>query len=31
MSAAAAEPIINLDDVSRVYDTGKVQVPALWT
>jgi putative ABC transport system ATP-binding protein len=29
MSAAAAEPIIELWDVSRVYDLGKVQVPAL--
>jgi putative ABC transport system ATP-binding protein len=29
MSAYVAEPIITLDDVSRVYDTGKVQVPAL--
>ena len=29
MSAAAGEPIIVLEDVSRIYDTGKVQVPAL--
>ncbi len=29
MSAAVGEPIIVLEDVSRVYDTGKVQVPAL--
>jgi putative ABC transport system ATP-binding protein len=29
MSVIAAEPIIELWDVSRVYDTGKVQVPAL--
>jgi putative ABC transport system ATP-binding protein len=29
MSAAAAQPIIKLEDVSRIYDTGKVQVPAL--
>ena len=29
MSAAAREPIIELEDVSRIYDTGKVQVPAL--
>ena len=29
MSVAAAEPIITLDEVSRVYDLGKVQVPAL--
>ena len=29
MSSLAAEPIITLDEVSRVYDLGKVQVPAL--
>jgi putative ABC transport system ATP-binding protein len=29
MSAAAAQPIIELEGVSRIYDTGKVQVPAL--
>jgi putative ABC transport system ATP-binding protein len=29
MRAAAAQPIIKLEDVSRIYDTGKVQVPAL--
>jgi putative ABC transport system ATP-binding protein len=29
MSAVADEPIIELWDVSRTYDTGKVQVPAL--
>ena len=29
MSAAVGEPIITLDEVSRVYDLGKVQVPAL--
>ena len=29
MSAAVGEPIIVLEDVSRIYDTGKVQVPAL--
>jgi putative ABC transport system ATP-binding protein len=29
MSVAAGEPIIQLEDVSRIYDTGKVQVPAL--
>jgi putative ABC transport system ATP-binding protein len=29
MSAYPAEPIITLDDVSRIYDLGKVQVPAL--
>jgi len=29
MSAAFDEPIIELEDVSRVYDLGKVQVPAL--
>jgi putative ABC transport system ATP-binding protein len=29
VSAAAGEPIIVLEDVSRIYDTGKVQVPAL--
>jgi putative ABC transport system ATP-binding protein len=29
MSALPDEPIIELDGVSRVYDTGKVQVPAL--
>ena len=29
MSAAANEPIIELEKVSRIYDTGKVQVPAL--
>ena len=29
MSGAASEPIIRLENVSRVYDTGKVQVPAL--
>jgi putative ABC transport system ATP-binding protein len=29
VSAAVGEPIIVLEDVSRVYDTGKVQVPAL--
>jgi putative ABC transport system ATP-binding protein len=28
-SASAGEPIIRLENVSRVYDTGKVQVPAL--
>ena len=27
--SAAPEPIIELEDVSRIYDTGKVQVPAL--
>jgi putative ABC transport system ATP-binding protein len=29
MRAAAIDPIIKLENVSRVYDTGKVQVPAL--
>jgi len=29
MSLAGVEPIITLDEVSRVYDLGKVQVPAL--
>jgi putative ABC transport system ATP-binding protein len=29
MSGVASEPIIRLENVSRVYDTGKVQVPAL--
>jgi putative ABC transport system ATP-binding protein len=29
VSAAVGEPIIVLEDVSRIYDTGKVQVPAL--
>jgi putative ABC transport system ATP-binding protein len=29
MSALPDEPIIRLDQVSRIYDTGKVQVPAL--
>jgi putative ABC transport system ATP-binding protein len=29
MSRAVSEAIITLDDVSRIYDTGKVQVPAL--
>jgi putative ABC transport system ATP-binding protein len=29
MSANASEPIIKLESVSRIYDTGKVQVPAL--
>jgi putative ABC transport system ATP-binding protein len=29
MSGPVAEAIITLDDVSRIYDTGKVQVPAL--
>jgi putative ABC transport system ATP-binding protein len=29
MSSYQAEAIITLDDVSRIYDTGKVQVPAL--
>ena len=29
MSAAPGEPIIKLEQVSRIYDTGKVQVPAL--
>ena len=29
MSTAFVEPIIELDDVSRVYDLGRVQVPAL--
>jgi putative ABC transport system ATP-binding protein len=29
MSAVASQPIIRLENVSRVYDTGKVQVPAL--
>ena len=29
MTAAPGEPIIKLEEVSRVYDTGKVQVPAL--
>jgi putative ABC transport system ATP-binding protein len=29
MSAIASQPIIRLENVSRVYDTGKVQVPAL--
>ena len=29
MSVAVGEPIITLDEVSRVYDLGKVQVPAL--
>ena len=29
MSAAAGAPIIKLEEVGRIYDTGKVQVPAL--
>ena len=29
MTAAPGEPIIKLEEVSRIYDTGKVQVPAL--
>jgi putative ABC transport system ATP-binding protein len=29
MSIASREPIITLDGVSRIYDTGRVQVPAL--
>ena len=29
MSAAPGEPIIKLEEVNRIYDTGKVQVPAL--
>ena len=29
MSANASEPIIKLENVSRIYDLGKVQVPAL--
>jgi putative ABC transport system ATP-binding protein len=29
MSAAPGEPIIRLEEVSRVYDLGKIQVPAL--
>jgi putative ABC transport system ATP-binding protein len=29
MSALPAQPIIKLEEVSRIYDTGKVQVPAL--
>jgi putative ABC transport system ATP-binding protein len=29
MTAAPGEPIIRLEEVSRVYDTGKFQVPAL--
>ena len=29
MSAQAVEPIIELENVSRIYDTGRVQVPAL--
>lgn len=29
MSATASEPIIKLENVSRIYDLGKVQVPAL--
>ena len=29
MSALPDEPIIKLEEVSRIYDTGKVQVPAL--
>jgi putative ABC transport system ATP-binding protein len=29
VTAIASEPIIKLEDVSRIYDTGKVQVPAL--
>ncbi|MGZ6314886.1 MAG: ABC transporter ATP-binding protein [Candidatus Limnocylindrales bacterium] len=29
MSGVAGEPIIKLENVSRIYDTGKVQVPAL--
>ena len=29
MTLAAGEPIIKLEEVSRVYDTGKFQVPAL--
>ena len=29
MSAHAVEPIIELENVSRIYDTGRVQVPAL--
>jgi putative ABC transport system ATP-binding protein len=29
MSVAAGEPIIKLEEVSRVYDLGKIQVPAL--
>jgi putative ABC transport system ATP-binding protein len=29
MSAAQPQPIIKLEEISRIYDTGKVQVPAL--
>jgi len=29
MSARPGEPIIKLEEISRIYDTGKVQVPAL--
>ncbi len=29
MTVAAGEPIIKLEEVSRIYDTGKFQVPAL--
>ena len=29
MSAAPGQPIIKLEEISRIYDTGKVQVPAL--
>jgi putative ABC transport system ATP-binding protein len=29
MSAVPSEPIIRLENISRIYDTGKVQVPAL--
>jgi putative ABC transport system ATP-binding protein len=29
MSLVGAEPLIKLEDISRVYDTGKIQVPAL--
>jgi putative ABC transport system ATP-binding protein len=29
MSAAPGEPIIRLEEVSRIYDLGKIQVPAL--
>jgi len=29
MSIAPGEPIIRLEEVSRIYDTGKIQVPAL--
>ena len=29
MTAVATQPIIELEDVTRIYDLGKVQVPAL--